>query len=783
MPFSKNFSLHFSLNQKILISVVSVTFIMFSMVSALTAFHERNRMFSAANDDASNAVKENASVIARGLWEFDKATLTAALKGMTLTSTIVRAEVVDNDKVVAQYSRDAGKGVADRVWSVDLMSPDDEKKIGALRITQSYDDLRDVMTDNMIAVIMSELIKIGVLAAILFIIMHQLLTRHLKSIAHAIESSNNQQQNAITPIALDRRDRSKDELDILVDAINRYRQERSIAEEELRQDIAVRMRIESALQESEASLSYALKIARLGYWEYSIERDEFTFNDQYYSLHRTDAHQIGGYHMSLSKFAGLLLHPEDAESVLQMLQQAISTTDNRYLSQIETRIVCTDNQIRWVLIRFKNEWHASGKVLKLFGANQDITDRKIAEQQTVLLARLSAQKEAAEIANRAKSRFLAAASHDLRQPIHALHLFLGTLKNLELPIQAQRPLANVLRCTESIDEMFVSLLDVAKFDAGLIAPQISDFPVMTVLNRIRHECAPQASFKGVQLQVVPSSAWIKSDPLMVERILRNLVTNAIRYTSTGRILVGCRRRADHKLELAVYDTGVGIAQDQQEKIFDEFYKADIADLNQAGLGLGLSIVDQLSKLLSAPLRLASSEGKGSMFSVTFTLSQLINVDHLSIQPLNNHVDFQGCTILLIDDDAFILEATRGLLEQWGCIVIMAEDIKTAIQLLMQAPTLPNAMICDYRLRGKENGADAVTQIWEEFNTNIPALLITADTSPKRITQLKSTGLPVLHKPIRDDELKEALARLLFPREAKNDGSEIELSLNRAENDD
>jgi|GEM_PF-7131699 signal transduction histidine kinase/FixJ family two-component response regulator len=615
ISYSMPFFYRVSLNQKILISVVSAAFIMFSLVSATTAWHERDRMFAAANSDVMNAVKENTSVIAHNLWEFDQAALAAALKGLTLGGTIIHAEVLDGGKVVAEFARAGGNSQAkpDRIWSVDLMSPDDARKIGSLRITQSYHDLREIMAYNMMAVIASELIKIGGLAAILFIIVHQLLTRHLKSIAQSIEINNS--QAAVATIRLDRKYPSTDELDTLVEAINRYR------------------------------------------------------------------------------------------------------------------------------------------------------------QQTVLLARLGAQKEAAEIANQAKSRFLAAASHDLRQPIHALHLFLGTLKNLALPDEAQRPLANVLKCTESIDEMFVSLLDVAKFDAGLIAPQISDFPVMTVLNRIRHECTPQASFKGLQLEVVPSSAWINSDPLMVERILRNLVTNAIRYTSSGKILVGCRRRTHHKLELAVYDTGVGIALDQQGKIFGEFYKADLADMNQAGLGLGLSIVDQLSKLLSAPLRLASSEGRGSMFSVTFSLSQNINLDRLSIRPLPSQANLQGCTILLIDDDAIILEATRGLLEQWGCKVIAAEEVSTALELLMHAPQLPNAMLCDYRLRGNENGADAIALICEEFNATIPALLITADTSPKRIIQLQATGLPVLHKPLRDDELKNALARLLFP----NDAAESQLA--------
>jgi CheY-like chemotaxis protein/anti-sigma regulatory factor (Ser/Thr protein kinase) len=248
---------------------------------------------------------------------------------------------------------------------------------------------------------------------------------------------------------------------------------------------------------------------------------------------------------------------------------------------------------------------------------------------------------------------------------------------------------------------------------------------------------------------------------MVERIVRNLVSNAIRYTHAGKILVGCRRRAEGQLELQVFDTGVGIALDQQDKIFDEFYKADATDLNQAGLGLGLSIVDQLARLLCAPLRLTSSGGKGSMFSVTFALSQHIDVDQFSILPLHSNANLEGCTILLIDDEEIILEATRGLLMQWGCSVLIAENLEQALQLLMRQPQLPNAMICDYRLRGRENGATAIQMIRDEFNADIPALLLTGDTSPQQILLLKETGIPVLHKPIRDGELKKALAQLLF----------------------
>ena len=747
-----------SLNQKILISAVAAMFIMFSLISALTAWHEHERTFFLENDEIIDNMRQNSPVLSQHLWDFDQASLIATMKGMTLGGTIMAVQVLDQNKVVAEFNRHKEGDNPDRVWTSDLMAPDTGEKIGTLKVTQSYTSIRDKLAYNLATAIAAELLKIVALAALLFIIVHRMLTRHLTTIAHAIELGN--AHNTAVPIKIERRYPGKDELDTLIEAINRYRQERLDAEEKLHRDIAERRRVESALQQSEASLSEAMAIARLGYWEYRIADDEFTFNDQYYALHHIDSQHIGGYHMTLRQFATRLLYPDDASAVVTMLSQAISA--GAMVSQIETRILCANETVRWVLIHFKNETDSNGTVVKLIGANQDITDRKLAEQQSAMLSRLSAQKEAAEIATQAKSRFLAAASHDLRQPIHALHLFLGTLKNLDLPPEAQRPLENVLRCSESIDAMFVSLLDVAKFDAGMMVPQISDFPIMTVLNRIRHECTQEATDKGLHLAVVPSSAWIKSDPLMVERILRNLVTNAIRYTNTGKILVGCRRRANYQLELQVFDTGVGIALDQQDKIFGEFYKADESDLNQAGLGLGLSIVDQLARLLSAPLRLSSVRGTGSLFSVTFALSHNVNIDNRAVLPPNSKTNLAGCTILLIDDEAIILEATRGLLMQWGCKVLVAQDVQQALQLLMMQPQLPNAILCDFRLRGPENGVTALRMINDEFNAEIPALLITGDTSPQQIVQLQETGIPVLHKPIRGDDLKKALVQLLFP---------------------
>ena len=732
---------------------------MFSLVSGLIIWHDSTRMYATADQKAVKEAHEDESVIAFDLWEFDRPALEASLKGITLSGTIVHAEVIDQGKVVAQHTRSGKKYSFDRTFSIDLRSPDNLKKIGLLQITQSYDDLRGAIADAAMTSAATELLKIGVLAAILLVIVHRLLIRRLQSLVADIEIV---EPPGVAASNTDRRtDPHKDELDTLIDSINRFRHDRVQAEDLLRADIAERIRVESALQKSEASLSDALAIARIGYWEYQPVSGRLTLNDQYYALHETSVAQVGGYQMSLGEFSARLVHPDDVDLVVSTVQTAAASTDPKVLYQMEARIICQNGQIRWVLMRFRAEPDHDGKISKLVAAVQDVTDRKIAEQQSLLMARLRVQKEAAEIANKAKSRFFATASHDLRQPIHALHLFLGTLKNMQLPQEARRPLNNVLRCTESIDEMFVALLDVAQFDAGLIRPKISDFPVMNVLNRIRHECTPQALAKGLQLTIVPSSAWISSDPLMVERIVRNLVTNAIRYTSSGKVLVGCRRRAQGALELVVQDTGIGIALDQQDKIFAEFYRASPAPENGAGLGLGLSIVEQLAGLLDAPIKLLSKPRRGSRFSVTLPGSSAIHLVELPLPEMIKRTNLAGSLILLIDDDVMILDAARGLLEQWGCVVMTATSILSAMNMLMASARLPQAMICDYRLRGSETGIDAIHLICEEFNVDIPALLLTGDTSPNRMVELRDSGLPVLHKPIRAEELRNAVSGLLL----------------------
>ncbi len=369
-------------------------------------------------------------------------------------------------------------------------------------------------------------------------------------------------------------------------------------------------------------------------------------------------------------------------------------------------------------------------------------------------------RRAAVAANIAKSRFLAAASHDLRQPMHALNLYLGTIVEQQLPDQVRTQFDNARQCARSVDDMFRALLDMSKLDSGTIQPKIDVFPIASILEVINLQFELEAAAKELVLRVAPSSAYLRSDPAMVERILCNLVANAVRYTEHGKILVGCRRKGA-MLRVAVYDTGPGIAADQQRAIFDEFFQIDNPERDRTkGLGLGLAIVERLAKLLDAPITLVSRPGCGSMFAVDLPCASHTEQPQPSVQqPLTIADDLVGASILVIDDEITILDATRFLLEQWGYSVITATSKREAFDLLAAHKQQPDAIICDYRLRDHENGIDLICALREKFTEDIPALLITGDTAPERIRELETSGLNWLYKPLDVEQLRGALREL------------------------
>lgn len=366
------------------------------------------------------------------------------------------------------------------------------------------------------------------------------------------------------------------------------------------------------------------------------------------------------------------------------------------------------------------------------------------------------QKERAEAANSAKTTFLAAASHDLRQPLHAMGLFLDALQGRRLDAAARRLTTQIGESLHAMDGLFNALLDISALDAGVTKPSDKVFRIQPLLERIGREFAFQARAKGLQLTVRPCSLAVRTDPILLEEMLRNIVSNAVRHTQQGRVLVGCRR--GRRLTIGVWDTGPGIAAENQRKIFEEFFQLSNPERDRRnGLGLGLAITKRLAALLDCPIELRSTPGKGSAFLVSAPLAILeseAEVSGESTTPLGLGTGL----VLVIDDEASVQQAMRASLEGWGYEVVTAESAAEALERL--GVRLPSLIFCDWRLRGHDTGARAVETVRAAFDADIPAALITGDTTPALLAQISGTGLTLLHKPVVAGKLRATAANLI-----------------------
>jgi signal transduction histidine kinase/CheY-like chemotaxis protein len=372
-----------------------------------------------------------------------------------------------------------------------------------------------------------------------------------------------------------------------------------------------------------------------------------------------------------------------------------------------------------------------------------------------LAAELRLQKDAAEAASLAKTRFLAAASHDLRQPVHALGLFVGALRGNDLAPEPARLVDLIEDSVNAMDGLFSALLDISRLDAGVVAPDWKIFPLQELLDRLRRDYAAEAEAKSLCLRVRPCAAAVRTDPVLLERILRNLLSNAIRYTDAGGVLIGCR--AGRALRVEVWDTGRGIPAPQIGRIFDEFVQLHNPERDRSqGLGLGLAIVRRLALLLDHRLVVRSRPGRGSMFSVTVPVAALAPAAPAVAVPAGAR---RGL-IFVVDDEPAIQEGMRSLLAGWGHRVLCAGSGDGMLDCAAACPDRPDVIICDYRLRGEETGLQVIERLRGEYNDDIPALLITGDTAPDRLAEAVGSGLLLLHKPVPNSRLRAAVNNLL-----------------------
>lgn len=385
------------------------------------------------------------------------------------------------------------------------------------------------------------------------------------------------------------------------------------------------------------------------------------------------------------------------------------------------------------------------KALRLQFANLDLAND------------LLRQKELAETANIAKSRFLASASHDLRQPVHALGMFVGALGDRTLDTDSRRLVSQIQNSVGALDSLFGAILDISRLDAGVIESRPRIFAIRPLLERISREEMPEVKRKGIALHLLPCSLSVQTDPILFERVLRNLLSNAVRYTDRGRVVIGCRR--GERLSVEIWDTGCGIPADQQELIFQEFYQIGNPERDRArGLGLGLAIVQRLTRILDIPMRVESRVNKGSAFRLSVALA---TTGEAIVEPAQDSsvVAHRPLSILVIDDEVAIQEAMSTLLVGWGHSVVAAGSCTEMLDRAAGFTITPDLIISDYRLRDDENGIATIERLRTEFNNDIPAILITGDTAPDRIREATASDCFLMHKPVSNSRLRAAIINL------------------------
>ncbi|MHB0925067.1 MAG: ATP-binding response regulator [Gallionellaceae bacterium] len=380
---------------------------------------------------------------------------------------------------------------------------------------------------------------------------------------------------------------------------------------------------------------------------------------------------------------------------------------------------------------------------------------------------LLVKKEEAEHANHDKSHFLAVASHDLRQPLHALGLYVAEMQR-KVSNAEQRHLVNqVERSIEALSTLLNALLDISKLDAGAVIPQMQTCAVDAMLGRIAADYQMLASVKNIRLIVRPCSGYVTSDPLLLERILANLVSNAIRYTyQNGCVMVACRRRK-HFLRIEVRDNGVGISKTDQGNIFREFFQLAQPQLDTSkGLGLGLAIVDRLVKLLGHRIELRSAPGKGAVFALEVPITPNAGRPSAVAEQVSAHLDQEveksplaGKRLLIVDDDAAVLSGTTGILTSWGCHVSAAASVAQVEQFLHDGVKW-DLIVSDYQLGNNTNGIDVIELVRQHQNQRIPCILISGDTSPTVLKLASVSGHHLLHKPVRPAKLRSLIEHLL-----------------------
>ncbi len=454
----------------------------------------------------------------------------------------------------------------------------------------------------------------------------------------------------------------------------------------------------------------------------------------------------------------------DGDALLARRLKAYTTEGEPYLERLPDRhmvIEVRSNRMPGggLVITFSDVTPSfeAAEALERSNATLEKRVRDRTEELTRLNSELAQAKSTAEDANISKTRFLAAASHDILQPLNAARLYVTSLVERQSGGEDSRLVENIDDSLEAIEEILGALLDISRLDAGAMTTSITSFKMADLMRSLEIEFAPIARAKGLELAFVPCSLPVESDRALLRRLLQNFISNAIKYTPRGRVLVGCRRRGQ-SLQIGIYDTGVGIPVQKRGEIFKEFHRLEQGARIARGLGLGLSIVERLARVLNHGIALDANASGGSVFSVTVPIAKAINYTAAvtSATPLSK-TPMSGALIVCIENDAAILDGMKTLLTAWDAEVIAVADPEAAISAIEASGGSVTGLLVDYHL-DRGNGVAAIRDIRRRFGENIPAILITADRSPNVRAAAREENVAVLNKPVKPASLRALLGQ-------------------------
>jgi Na+/proline symporter/signal transduction histidine kinase len=475
--------------------------------------------------------------------------------------------------------------------------------------------------------------------------------------------------------------------------------------------------------------------------------------------------QLGIPLTEILEYLGAVSPPEsgDAAAELEKRLAAYTSEGEPYLERFPDRHMVIEVRTNrmpggGLVITFSDVTPSfeAAEALERANATLEKRVRDRTEELTRLNSELALAKSAAEDANNSKTRFLAAASHDILQPLNAARLYVTSLVEKQSGGDDGKLAENIDDSLEAIEEILGALLDISRLDAGAMTPSISSFKMADLMRSLEIEFTPIARAKGLELIFVPCSLPVQSDRALLRRLLQNFISNAIKYTPRGRVLVGCRRRG-RSLQIGVYDTGVGIPALKRGEIFKEFHRLEQGARIARGLGLGLSIVERLARVLNHGIAIDSVASGGSVFSVTVPVAEAINHTAAVLSTTAPRAPMSGALIVCIENDPAILDGMKTLLTAWDAEVIAVTDPEAAIAAMEDVGGKVTGLLVDYHL-DRGNGVAAIREIRRRFGENIPATLITADRSPNVRAAAREENIAILNKPVKPASLRAVLGQ-------------------------